>query len=225
MEADDEIGELLAKYRRRGWSTSDVLWSEERESNPEIRMRRRIGDRYSWKISFNNTEIKSIGIPDTVFEQSEFRMLLHKHKTHVAQNYKILAPVFFSHVLRYQYICDTHYIGSGTRNRFWHDFVGPRVDRMAEMECFQTEERKKPTWHSDNVHTNNDDDCQNGNYHIFGPDESYPPTWTYYDREIPRWRQIYEEQQTRNGLAEEEQGLKEACLPSRWEDGNTSEYH
>ena len=131
-EGNDYFGALLKKYRKRGWAARDILWPEEESSNKELSSAyRRIGDRYTWTIVFGDPiDIRTDNVPNFI-EQSEFRIAKQKHKSHVARNYIIFAPMFFAHVLRHRY---TYYASPGSfkeghRDSFWLDFVGDRVDR------------------------------------------------------------------------------------------------
>ena len=46
---------LLHKWATRGWEFEQTLWPEEETATHSIQPRRRVGDRYTWTISFDIT--------------------------------------------------------------------------------------------------------------------------------------------------------------------------
>ena len=131
-EGDDHFGALLDKYRRKGWTTGDILWPEGNPLTKELSSAyRRIGDRYTWSIAFADmVDVRTDNTPDSI-EQYNFRIATQTHAAHVAKNYVIFAPIFFAHVLKHRY---TYYVSPSwneetDNDSFWIDFVGQRVDR------------------------------------------------------------------------------------------------
>lgn len=91
---DDET-RIAKKYTKRGWKVWDIAWPEERRMNkprpthnsrpnltpPEelaphtnhpIRDSRRVGDKYSWIISFDDPYVQPLDTPNYVLEHTVF---------------------------------------------------------------------------------------------------------------------------------------------------------
>ena len=171
-------GKQLSKYSLRGWESRDVLWPEECPTNCGLRDFRRVGDKWTWVIPLDMTNILPARTPDFVLEHSEFTVTTAEQggggRNTSFDRYDISCKANFrSYVLRYRYI------HSNPRNfqpnpvyygNFWFNFVGPRVERLTEIELVKMKEEKQPEWYRRDAPT------RFSHYDRPIPDKS--PTWT-----------------------------------------------
>ena len=136
---NDYFAQLLAKYETRGWITQDVLWPEDEASHSSILQERRIGDRWTWIIPFNNTGVDRSEMPDSVLEYSTFCLM--KTQCPYLNYYHSDVLGFGSLVLKYKY---TNTVGREPGSEFWTAFAGPRLERLSLIGLFKIPRSSRP---------------------------------------------------------------------------------
>ena len=189
---DARIGNLVQKYRGRGWELGDPPWLEdEDETNNSIREERFIRDRFSWIIPFNNSGIDKPNVPDHVLECAIFAMdtcyyrpeNLHVFEgvpeDHTDHHYIITSITFSACTLRYTYLFDTVDVLR---------WFGERMNLLTYFEMSKLPEDKRPQhW---NEIWEDDPKFLYEWRHAFQGIE----TWTYFDDSMPRWIKLAKDQ-------------------------------
>lgn len=65
-------GKLKDDYSRYGWRTQDVQWVEDEARDKSFVRERRVGDKHSWMILFDTTDVSWSPTPDFVLEHAVF---------------------------------------------------------------------------------------------------------------------------------------------------------
>ena len=141
---NDHFGQLLAKYEMRGWIPQDILWPEDEALHSSILQDRRVGDRWTWIISFNNTGVDYPEMPDSVLEYSTF--CLKKVQCPYLGYYTSNVLGFDSLVLKYEY---TNAVNRELRSGFWSTSAGPRLERLSLLGLFKTPRSSRPQFVQD----------------------------------------------------------------------------
>ena len=197
----DYFGKLVAKYDKRGWTSQALVWPEDEASHGSILDRRRVGDRFTWMIPFDNEGVHHPAKPDSVLEYSTFRLLEDEDVTDIhrasadgsmiqvenynrAGFYRVKGGTFQALTLKYRYInTDTD------QQSFWFHFAGPRLEKLSFMELYKTPVSARPQQLMDNV------ERTRKLYELCSEVEGYAIDIPSYDFEIPRWYATWERQQ------------------------------
>lgn len=130
------VQSLLRKWAARGWEFDQTLWPEEETCFHSIQRRRRVGDRHTWKISFDISNFESLhmespedhGMRNNVFQMEKRRASIGDswHTSPAVPHYEIDigCSSFRSSVLRHKYVAPVR----------WMEFAGSRLDRAAYMQ-------------------------------------------------------------------------------------------
>jgi hypothetical protein len=168
------------------------MWEEEhdgvrdiwlgRSNRPSPKQKwRRIGDNLSWKINFSVDGVTKPEMPDTILEYSEMT-LSHTNGSDrggtldgLIPFYSIIALLFASAALKYQYTYSTILLN-----------LGKRLDELARFELLKLKSELQP----ENIMTRI-------NQNRAGMDRGlenwkYPSSWIFYDNQLPAWYQSKE---------------------------------
>lgn len=178
--ASDYLSPLLEKYSRRGWRIQGAMWpEEEKNKNQPIQFTRRVGDKFTWMIPFDTSNVTPSTTPDFVLEYADFEVDLRDFEGVETPYYVMTANVFDSDVLEHRYV-----FGDIFRRRNWMWFLGARVDQLTVLELYKMEPAARPVGFRQGFsrHTAMHG-CMEGT--------PKPDTWTYYDDEVPSWYQVW----------------------------------
>ncbi|KAF2806278.1 uncharacterized protein BDZ99DRAFT_523738 [Mytilinidion resinicola] len=188
--ADDIIGALLRKYSDRGWQSHDVLWPEEARSplNP-FRTPRRVGDEFTWTLPLSTTGVRTPKTPDSVLEYAQFGFSHSNDKTNFdtqtfsfQTSYHVEILPFRANVLRYEYT----FTPSDSR---WCFYLGERVDRLTYLELRKMRPEERPQEFEQSIARDGEPQTR----FLYTWKFEKPAWWTYYDAEIPKWYEQFEE--------------------------------
>jgi len=183
---DGNVGRLT-KYSDRGWRTQPVLWPEEATSSHPIQATRRVGDQFSWTITFNTSDVQKPDVPDTVLDHFCFSIKKMEPQTlgEVAY-YSIQASLFISIVLKYEY---TYIAEFDSPLDFFASFVAPRIQVLSRVELLKLG--------FEDVYNLDD-----RNLHLLQGSFVIPPSWPYYDDQIATWYSTWQQQLRSSDLKE-----------------------
>ena len=174
---DDRVAGELTKYSNRGWRTQPVLWPEEATSSHPIQATRRVGDKFSWTITFNTSDVQKPDVPDTVLDHLCFS-LRKGGSPYIGRvpHYDIKASLFISIVLKYEY---TYIATIDSPFDFFASFVAPRIQVLSRVELLKLGIEEQP-----------DDTSLHGLQGTF----VIPAWWTFYDDQIETWYSTWQQQ-------------------------------
>ena len=177
-ELDDYFAGLVAKYSQRGWKIQDRMWPGDHRLNHPMREHRRVGDKYTWIIPLNISDVERAKIPDYVLEYAGFAVKTpegfpQSTDDRPYSHYHIGCHRFAAHVLQYEYTYGT-----------WAKFVGERTDRLISLELSKLKVADRPSEYAALMATPE-------NY-LYDRKFDKPSTWNYWDEEIPRWYRAWE---------------------------------
>ena len=138
----DHFGKLLYKYGNRGWTSQGTLWFEDEASHKSMLEPRRLGDKWTWTIPFDQTGISRPSTPDSVLEFSTFDLRKQVHSQPNPGHYIIHAREFRSLVLKHHYVIPIKY---SNKRDFWISFAAPRLERLSMMELWKMPPELRPT--------------------------------------------------------------------------------
>jgi hypothetical protein len=136
---------ILRKYHDRGWMFYETLDSEMETSVHSIQPRRRVGDKYTWKITFDNTALNCTqettaddgGLDENVFEMQKVEAQNDRRfESIVKRHYKISTH---SSLIRNSYLRHT-YVGPES----WSQFLDTQLQLVAEMRKSTTSSTSRP---------------------------------------------------------------------------------
>ena len=82
-ELNSRLAKKVNKYTRRGWRFQGTPWPEEEQQvNHPIRSTRRIGDKYTWVIPFEISNVQLPRTPDSVIEYAQFGFTIERNLRH-----------------------------------------------------------------------------------------------------------------------------------------------
>ena len=171
---DGRIGPLLANCSRRGWKSQQTLWFEEEGLSHPIRPLRRIGDCFTWAISFDTGNVKWSKTPNYVLEHSHFNV--GKKFKVGSEHHKI--NVSFSSACLLQ-----HCYAEAKVIRSFFEFIKPRLDSLTRLELIKIPQDERPSFFGEAMQEPRE------LHRFFKP----PPGWNYVDDEIPRWYKEWEQ--------------------------------
>ena len=191
---DDYNASLLVKYNVRGWISQGVQWHEECQTTKyPFQQRRRVGDQFSWRLPLDVTDVISSApaCPDLVMQYANFGIL--KQGTMQVDTpvpyYRISTTPYSSLMLKHQYLFDQD---------GWRDFVELRLTELTYMELYKLKKEDRPNalfWYLKRgglekymKESQRHRDIIKGLIQFKKPD-----IWTYWDHEIPKWYDKYDE--------------------------------
>lgn len=213
------LSPLLRKWATRGWEFDQTLWPEEETSTHSIQARRRVADKYTWKISHDTTDLRlpgaraedDHGIGHNVFE-------MDKKGSHYLVG--IGFPNFESPVLMHTYVVPT---------ASWFYFLDVRLRRAIYMQLLTKLDPSEwpESGPRSKIRVMRHKDCYHAQEYEIGyllskqklgdwqlekrtPFER-PENWRYLDDEIPRWYEIWKEEE------DWAHGNAAVCSGSGWE--------
>ena len=144
----DHFGRLLCKYGKRGWTSQGTLWLEDEASHKSMLEPRRLGDKWSWTIPFDQTGVSRPSTPDSVLEFSTFDLDKQTHSQPNPGHYIIQARVFRSVALKYHYVIPTRY---RNEREFWIEFAAPKLESLSMMELWKMPPELRPARVQDKI--------------------------------------------------------------------------
>lgn len=184
---------LASKYRSRGWSYEDVEWTTGNPTNHLMKLPRRVGDRYTWQIDLDTTNVSPSQMPDSVLDYAEFgiRNFFSNQFPQRFAHYPISAKAFRACTLRHEYL----YAPNG-----WIEFLQEKMDHftLRELRKLTLAERPADDALNDLIGDGNGvyqrvDDIVDSQGWV------KPDTWTYYDCEIPDLYREWEQRRLDEG--------------------------
>jgi hypothetical protein len=178
---DEYHAGLMGKYGRRGWLVQPTLWEEEKNSSCPLLGERRVGDRFSWKIAFNTNGVRKSQVPNEALEYCAFSLRESSDFfPEPPEHYRVEADLFVSKVLKHQYTYSSSNLMC---------FYGERTDRLTQMELLMLPLEHRPGNFLELL-------AKYGSLWLRSSlGFTRPPSWRYYDDQIPAWYQAYVEQQ------------------------------
>ena len=101
---------------------------------------RRLDDRWTWKVCFDETDVICPATPDSVLEHSTFKLRMRKFDAPDPGYYNIEARKFNSLVLKYNYTVAHDYFRSG----FWLHIAGPRLEQLSLIDLCNIPSTSRP---------------------------------------------------------------------------------
>lgn len=182
---DSDAG-AVEGFPQRGWNIQGVMWPEEKRCNHPIRERRRVGDRYTWIISFDTSNVEASKTPDSVLEFASFNMDLslsydntkpYDAKKEDVRYYAIEVDILKSKVLKHTYCYgDVRLL----------NFLTPRLHSSTILEVRKLQPGQRPANH-DQIMRNR------GNVDTMLEGFNRPAAWIYRDDEFSTWYRAFEE--------------------------------
>ena len=171
---EEHIKDCVRKYKARGWAIEPKLRAEDKKKikNP-FRLVRRVGDEFTWKISFNTQQVTWSKTPDTVMEYAHFFPMRGFGPSGISTNH------FTAHCLKYSYAAGPT----------WMEFQGNRCERLTLFELRHLKLADRPDNYEELVDFYNP-------VRLFLEPIAKPDYWTYYDSEIPRWYEAWKAELT-----------------------------
>ena len=184
---NDRFTGQLTKYSNRGWRTQPVLWPEEATSSHPIQATRRVGDKFSWTITFNTSDVQKPDVPDTVLDHLCFSINQQRPQSYKeVAYYSIRASLFISIVLKYEY---TYIAEVDSPFDFFVSFVAPRIQVLSRVELLKLGFEDTGQHHDEQLW------MLQGKFVI-------PPSWTFYDDQIATWYRTWQQQSRASDLEE-----------------------
>ncbi|EPS41618.1 hypothetical protein H072_4487 [Dactylellina haptotyla CBS 200.50] len=173
----DSVQHTLARYSHYDYDFQPILWSS--SSKPytrEITSPRRFGDKLSWVVEFDNTNIPDPVVPKYVVESTCFRLsvtpdpniFVGRQQNFATSRYRLSCSAFKSCVLKHTYT-----FGCSA----WRNYIGARVDALSRIELF-----KLPTKDRANLDMNIKKD-----FYTFEGQFQKHVRWKYCDHLVREW--------------------------------------
>lgn len=175
---DNYLSALLEKYSRRGWRIQGGMWPEESRSNHPIQAHRRIGDKFTWMIPFDTSNVGWSKSPDSVLEYGTFGT--ETIQGDPTRSYKIQAAPFDAGVLRHHYLYNS---------LSWMKFLGERVDALTILELYKLPPTLRPARFQGAL--SETDQIDRVALYLDMSEFQKPVGWTYWDDEVPKWYQAW----------------------------------
>ena len=176
---NEHVQTLLAKYERRGYKFQQVMSLAEEKAYHPMHRERRIGDRFTWVIPFDNDGVEKSKTPDFAVEYSILTVHKKAHDLPLQTHYEIEAPCYRAHVLRYGYLC-------GSKRSTWLTFLKSKISRLT---VWARLELKRLDW--DWPHTMDVvqfSRTQQEDLPLF----EVPKGWEYCDAQVPQWFETWQ---------------------------------
>lgn len=202
--SDQCLHPILRKWAKRGWDFDQTLWDEEEPRASSIQRRRRVGDRYTWRMSLDTSNLpcsqmwipQDYGIQNNVFEMEKMGASnARRDNLPTVPHYRtqIRCSEFRSPVLRHTYVVTPS----------WMEFIGRRLDRATYME-FLTKLEPSDWAKIDRERGLIERTMQQiepRSLHELGSrkDNKYfdrPSNWRYYDEDMKSWYDAWNEQES-----------------------------
>ncbi|KAK6358792.1 hypothetical protein TWF730_008111 [Orbilia blumenaviensis] len=133
----DSVQHSLARYSHYDYDFQPIIWdSTPPPYSAEITQPRRVGDKYTWVIEFDNGSISRPAVPHSVIESTCFRLsvtpdpniFMNRQPNYTNARYRLSCSGFQSPVLKYYYT-----FGCSA----WRAFIGARVDALTKIEIYK----------------------------------------------------------------------------------------
>lgn len=181
-ELDEYNAPLIEKYRERGWLMQPLLSPEEKKASCPLLGERRVGDHFTWIISFNTDRVRRSQVPNEALEYCAFS-IRESQDSSSPERYFVQADLFVSKALKHQYT----YAGELMQ------FYGARTDEMTQTKLVMLPIEHRPG----NSHQQLDKNGKLRHQKLLR--FTRPPSRQYYDDQIPAWYQAYVEEQSAKG--------------------------
>lgn len=182
-------GNLKDDYSRYGWKTQDVQWDEDEERDHSFVPERRVGDKHSWTIAFDTTEVSWSPTPGFVLEHAVFSIEMNKlNRTGLCNyyGYKISTGNRATAFLRYKYAIPGIQ-ASGAHHVSWKAFLNERLNRLAPIEISKLPPAARP------IQFNQILNGEIPHCDINPTSFTKSDDWVYWDDQIPSWYKVWED--------------------------------
>lgn len=182
-------GILRDEYSRYGWRIQDVQWREDERRDRSFGLTRRVGDKYTWIILLDTTNVSWSPIPDFVLEHAVFsieKLRLNRTGRFHYYGYELSTGHRSTTILRYAYAVPAN---PGTQGGpiSWIAFLNDRLGRLAPIEISKLASPNRPTNFAQIL--NGDVPHWEINPYTF----TKPDDWVYWDEEIPGWYKVWKD--------------------------------
>ncbi|KAK6333962.1 hypothetical protein TWF696_002473 [Orbilia brochopaga] len=174
---NDSVQHAIARYSYLGYDFQPVIWN----TSPlpytrEITSPRRFGDKYTWVMEFDNTDIPDPVCPQSVIESTCFRLSVtpdptlfgERQQNYASSRYRLSCSSFKSCVLKYTYT-----FGCSQ----WRAYIGARVDALTKIEICKILAKDRP----------NLDLTRKRDFYLLEGSFEKPAHWKCYDHLIREW--------------------------------------
>lgn len=197
---DDHGRKGLLKYSDRGWKDW-TLPDDERQAEkafPRSLGRkpphhfRRVGDSKTWMVELDVEAVRPPLTPDFVLEHACFTIGnwdRHAEKP-PGPSFLISAKPYTNLVLEYTYTDDW---GLQTNESFWRD-IQHKLNELTKIEIDKMDEEDRPDWFT--AFFTPPETPGHPNYMAARHAVNKPPTWTYYDDQVPKWYADWESEKS-----------------------------
>ncbi|KAF3935441.1 hypothetical protein ABW20_dc0106510 [Dactylellina cionopaga] len=173
----DSVQHALFRYSHYDYDFQPVIWSTSPlPYSREITHPRRLGDKLTWIIEFDNTGVSDSIVPRSVIESTCFRLsvtpdptlYMGRQQNYASSRYRLSCSVFKSCVLKHTYT-----FGCSA----WRNYIGARVDALTRIELF-----KLPVKDRSNL-----DMTIKKDFYQFEGQFQKPERWRYCDHLVREW--------------------------------------
>ncbi|KAK6519227.1 hypothetical protein TWF281_003063 [Arthrobotrys megalospora] len=173
----DSVQHSLLRYSQYDYDFQPVIWnSSPLPYTQEITSPRRVGDKFTWIIDFDNEGIPPPTVPQHVVESTCFRLsvtpdpniFMSRQPNYTNSRYRLSCSGFYSSVLRYHYT-----FGCSA----WRAYIGARVDALTKIELYKLPAKDR---------VGLDLTIKKDFYKLEGRFQK-PARWKYYDHLVREW--------------------------------------
>ncbi|KAK6348719.1 hypothetical protein TWF718_006506 [Orbilia javanica] len=173
----DSVQHSLLRYSQYDYDFRPIIWDPRPlPYTQEITCPRRVGDKFTWVINFDNDGIPDPAIPQYVIESTCYRLsvtpdptiFMNRQPNYTNARYRLSCSGFYSSVLKYHYT-----FGCSA----WRAYIGARVDALTKIELYKLPLKDR---------ANLDLTIKKDFYKLEGRFQK-PDRWKYFDHLIREW--------------------------------------
>ena len=143
-----------------------------------------MGDKYTWTIDFDVTNVKRSPVPDFVLEYASFQIW------NTQNTYASTSPDVKNQLAPYEVRCE-RFVNPVLMHKYthggWKDDVGKKLDQLARIELLKLPQVYQPGDYDSLLRT------RIGHNSYYDLEFPKPDSWTYYDSEMPEWIDAWDE--------------------------------
>ncbi|KAK6519736.1 hypothetical protein TWF506_000035 [Arthrobotrys conoides] len=173
----DSVQHSLLRYSQYDYDFRPIIWnSSPLPYTQEITCPRRVGDKFTWVIEFDNHGIPAPAVPQHVIESTCFRLsvtpdptiFMNRQPNYTNARYRLSCSGFYSSVLKYHYT-----FGCSA----WRAYIGARVDALTKIELYKLPLKDRASL---------DLTIKKDFYKLEGRFQK-PARWKYFDHLVREW--------------------------------------